>query len=66
MCESRNLFSWGCLTFLRVCDSVRAKITRPEHILANEINHAYMFFNTFIFILLNTLPRHFGVTVKQL
>ena len=66
MCETRDFFPWVYLTFLRVCDSVRAKITSPEHILTNEINHAYMFFNTFIFNLLNTLPSNFGVTSEQL
>jgi hypothetical protein len=66
MCETRDFFSWGCLTFLRVCDSVRAKITSPQHILTNEINHAYMFFKPFIFNLLNTLPSVFGVTSEQL
>ena len=66
MCETRDFFWSMCLTFLRVCDSVRAKITSPQHILTNEINHAYMFFNTFIFILLNTLPSVFGVTSEQL
>ena len=66
MCETRDFFPWVYLTFLRVCDSVRAKITSPEHILTNEINHAYMFFNTFIFNLLNTLPSVFGVTSEQL
>ena len=66
MCETRDFFPWVYLTFLRVCDSVRAKITSPQHILTNEIKHAYMFFNTFIFNLLNTLPSVFGVTSEQL
>ena len=48
MCETRDFFWSMCLTFLRVCDSVRAKITSPQHILTNEINHAYMFFKPFI------------------
>ena len=48
MCETRDFFPWVYLTFLRVCDSVRAKITSPQHILTNEINHAYMFFKPFI------------------
>jgi hypothetical protein len=66
MCETRDFFPWVYLTFLRVCDSVRAKITSPQHILTNEINHAYMFFKPFIFNLLNTLPSIFGVTSEQL
>ena len=37
MCETRDFFPWVYLTFLRVCDSVRAKITSPQHIFPQVI-----------------------------
>ena len=41
-------------------------ITPFQQHCGKEINNAYMFFNTFNLILLNTLPSNLGVTTEQL
>jgi hypothetical protein len=40
-------FSWEVLTFLRVCDSVRAKITRPQHIYPQVIPQVLQHYSTY-------------------